>query len=336
MERWQRASSRLRPIGDSAWARYRRLFIAVVLFAAIGCIAVAAARLRPAAHVHYARELHPQTAWVACNTNARNRKPSTFTPLSDAEAAALVTPEPETRPYNSRPYTIQGKRYPGANDYVPSATQIRQYRESRTSQGEPLLRFNPYVRYADGLDGMRHPSTDDLIQWAAHKWGVPENWLRAEYVVESYWNQFNLGDDTKVNSRWYGLYPYQSRIPHTSNVYQSLGIAQVRWIPDGSLEPGSEPLRWESTAFNLDGQAAKIRFYYDNPGGARSSWGDSTYAPCEKWQSLGGWNSPYPWGNAEQTYYIGTVRAALDGRKWISSSFVGWSPSSFPRGVSFR
>jgi hypothetical protein len=183
---------------------------------------------------------------------------------------------------------------------------------------------------------MRHPSTDDLIQWAAHKWGIPENWLRAEYVVESYWNQFNLGDDTRVSSRWYRLYPYQSRIPHTSNVYQSLGITQVRWAPDGSLGAGTEPLRWESTAFNVDEQAATVRFYYDNPSGARSSWGDPTYRPCQAWPSIGAWYNPYPWGNAGQADYIRTVRGDLAARQWSSSSFLAWSPSSFPPGITFR
>jgi hypothetical protein len=308
----------------------------MTLFAAIGAFTASCASVVPTPNVHYSSERHPQTSWAPCNRNARNGKPSTFTPLSDAEAAALVTPEPETRPYNGRPYTILGKRYPAPNDYVPTTVQIRTYRDSRTSTGARLIRFNPYDRYVDGLDGMRHPSTDDLIQWAAHKWGIPENWLRAEYVVESYWNQFNLGDDTKVSSPWYGLYPYQSRVPHTTNVYQSLGISQVRWIPDGSLEPGTEPLRWESTAFNLDEQAAKIRFYYDNPSGARSSWGDPTYAPCEEWRSIGGWYRPYPWGNAGQAGYIASVRVDLDRRQWASSSFLAWSPSSFPPGVIFR
>jgi hypothetical protein len=183
---------------------------------------------------------------------------------------------------------------------------------------------------------MRHPSTDDLIQWAAHKWGIPEDWLRAEYVVESYWNQFQLGDDTRVRSAWYQLYPYQARIPHTSNVYQSLGIAQVRWTPNGSLGAGTEPLRWESTAFNVDEQAATLRFYYDNPSGARSSWGDPTYAPCEKWRSIGAWYSPYPWGNAGQAWYIRTVRGDLDGRQWASRSFLAWAPSAFARGITFK
>ena len=106
--------------------------------------------------------------------------------------------------------------------------------------------------------------------------------------------------------------------------------------PDGSLEPGSEPLRWKSTAFNIDGQAAKIRFFYDNPSGARSAWNDPTYAPCQKWPSIGGWYRPYPWGNPDQAGYIKTVRAALDRREWASPSFLNWSPSSFPPGVVFR
>jgi hypothetical protein len=335
-KRWERGSSRLRSSAASAWARHWRGFIVVVLVPAIGACAGSDARLAPAGSASYRGERHSQTGWAACNRNARNGKPSTFTPLSDAEAAALITLEPETRPYNARPYTIWGKPYPAVNDYVPTDAQIRSYRDSRTSLGERLLHFNPYVRYVDGRDGMRRPSTDDLIQWAAHKWGIPENWLRAEYVVESYWNQFQLGDDTRVSPRWYDLYPDQSRIPHTSNVYQSLGIAQVRWTPNGSLGPGTEPLRWESTAFNLDEQAARLRFYYDNPSGARSSWGDQTYAPCEKWRSIGGWYRPYPWGNAAQASYIGAVRTALNGRDWASSNFLAWAPSSFPRGVTLK
>ena len=341
IRRWQRDASRLRSRTDSAWRRRRR-FIVVVLFAAIGACAASCGGVAPAGgvtptpDVHYKRERHSRNAWAPCNRNARNGKPSTFRPLSDAKAAALVTHQPETRRYNARPYTIRGKRYPAANYYVPTAAQIRRYRDSRTSVGTPLLQFNPYVRYVDGRPGMRHPSTDDLIQWAAHKWGIPENWLRAQYVVESYWNHFNLGDQTTVSSNWYHLYPYHSRIPNTSDVYQSLGIAQVRWIPDGSLEPGSEPLRWKSTAFNIDGQAAKVRFYYDNPSGARSAWNDPTYAPCQKWPSIGGWYRPYPWGNPEQAGYIKKVRAYLDGREWVSPSFLDWSPSSFPPGVVFR
>ncbi len=313
---------------------WRGFMIGLVLLAAIAGAAAYKTHLILAASVRTIPERHPQTNWAPCNRNAANRRPSTFRPLSDAEAAALVTREPETRPYNGRPYTIRGKRYPAPNDYVPTAAQIRASHDSQTSTGQSILQFNPYSRYVDGRDGMRDPSTDDLIQWAAHKWGVPEDWLRAEYAVESYWNQFQLGDSTKVSRRWYGLYPYQSRVPHTTNVYQSLGIAQVRWTPNGSLHPGTEPLRWESTAFNLDEQAATLRFYYDNPSGARSAWGDPTYTPCEKWESIGAWYNPYPWGNARQASYIRAVQRYLGSRVWASSSFLGWSPSSLPPGIT--
>ncbi len=272
-------------------------------------------------------ERDPQTSWAACNRNADNSKPSTFVPLSDAAAAALVTPEPETRPFNDRPYTVGGKRYPGANEYVPRTAQIKQFLGARTSSGQPVLQFNPYFRYVDGRDGLHDPTTDELIQWSAHKWGIPEDWLRAEYVQESYWNQFQLGDEHTVPRSWYDLYPVQARVPQTLEVYRSLGITQVQWTPDGSIGPGSNPLRWESTAFNLDYQAAMVRFYYDNPGGARSSWGDKTYAPCQAWRSIGGWYRPYPWGNTGQAWYISHVRQHLADRTWTSGSFEGWTPS---------
>ena len=281
-------------------------------------------------------EHHPQTTWVACSRNAYSHKPSTFTPLSDAAAAARVTREPETRPFNAHPYSIGGSRYPAANDYVPTTAQLRQFRSSRTSSGQPALAFNPYFRYVDGRDGLRDPSTDDLIQWSAHKWGIPEDWLRAEYVQESYWNQFQLGDEHTVPQSWYALYPPQARVPHGLEVYRSLGITQVQWTPDGSLGPGSNPLRWESTAFNLDYQAAMVRFYYDNPRGARSAWGDPTYVPCQPWRSIGGWYRPYPWANADQASYVTKVRRDLADRRWTSGSFVAWSPSSFPPGITFR
>lgn len=301
-----------------------------------GIVAAVAVLSQPAAGRPRAREAHLQTTWAACNRNAHNDRPSTFTPLRDAAAAALVTPEPETRPFNDRPYSLAGKDYPAVNDYAPSAAQIRRLRDSHTSSGQSALSFNPYLRYVDGRDGLRHPSTDELIQWSAHKWGIPEDWLRAEYVQESYWSQFWLGDENPVRASWYDRYPPQARVAHSAEVYRSMGITQVQWEPDGSLGPGSEPLRWESTAFNLDYQAAMVRFYYDNPGGARSAWGDSSYTPCQRWPSIGGWYRPYPWGNSDQAGYIAKVRADLADRAWTSSHFVNWSPGSPPPGIRFR
>ncbi|MBV8943831.1 MAG: hypothetical protein JOZ95_00295 [Solirubrobacterales bacterium] len=310
--------------------------LAVVVLALIALAAYAAWRSFDSASALAARrpESHPQTAWAACNRNARDDKASsTFQPLSDRAAAALVTQEPESRPENAKPYRVAGRPLPSLNGYLPTSAQLARFRSSHVSDGRRVLEFNPYFRYVDGRDGLPNPSTDDLIQWAAHKWGIPEDWLRAEYVVESYWDGFQLGDDTTVSSGWYARYPIQARIPGTHNVYESMGITQVKWIADNSVGAGAEPLRWQSTAFNIDYQAAMVRFYYDNPQGARSSWSDTSYVPCQPWHSIGGWFEPYPWGNAGQTQYVARVQHALDEREWVTQGFVDWSPSSLPRGI---
>ncbi|MGH2873210.1 MAG: hypothetical protein ACRDL5_12205, partial [Solirubrobacteraceae bacterium] len=282
------------------------------------------------------RETHPQANWAPCNRNAYTNRPSTFKPLSDAAAAALVTPEPETRPYNARSYSIAGSWYPSLNSYVPTAAQLRAFHSARLKDGATLVQFDPYLKYVDGLDGIPHPSTDDLIQWAAHKWGIPEDWLRAEFALESFWNGFMLGDKAAVRVSWYARYPRQARISGSPAVYTSMGITQVKWFPDGSVGAGTEPLRWESTAFNLDYQAAIVRFYYDNPAGARSSWGDSSYRPCEPWRSIGGWDEPYPWANTTQAAYVADVKERLRARVWTTPAFVHWIPATFPPGVKFR
>jgi hypothetical protein len=308
------------------------------IFAVIACL-VAAALVSVGAsasrvHITFKRELHPESSWAPCNRNATSSRPSTFHPLSDRAAAALVTPEPEVRPYNKRAYSVAGRRYPAANYYAPTQSQLRSFLTAKTSNGQTNLQFNPYYKYVDGLDGMDDPSTDDLIQWAAHKWGIPEDWLRAEYALESYWNAFMLGDATNVKDAWYKRYPPQSRIAGASEVYQSLGITQIRWAPDGSLHPGTEPLRWESTAFNIDYQAATVRFYYDNPSDTRAEWGDASYKPCEAWNSIGAWYDPYPWSNAGQAQYAGTVRNDLATKIWRSTSFLNSSPK-MPSDITF-
>lgn len=305
-----------------------------VLVAAVGGCASAQATDPPAA-VPVRKENHAQTRWAACNRNAHTTKASTFRPLSDRAAAGLVTREPEIRSYNAKRYTVAGKPYPSQNAYIPTAAQLHAFRYARNSDGRSIVQFNPYLRFVNGLDGMRRPSTDDLIQWAAHKWGIPENWLRAEYVQESYWSGFQLGDQATVSRSWYLRYPFQARVPKSLAVYQSMGISQVKWLPDGSIGAGTEPLRWRSTAFNLDYQAATVRFYYDNPSAARSSWGDKTYSPCEQWPSIGGWFEPYPWHNGGQQQYIAEVQQHLRNRDWATATFVRWRPSSFPPGIKF-
>ncbi|HLW94971.1 MAG TPA: hypothetical protein VKS25_06320 [Solirubrobacteraceae bacterium] len=242
----------------------------------------------------------PLTAWVPASGGI-------YTPLSDAQAASDVTPEAENRPANTP-----------ENDDMPSAAALQAFYSARNNNGQTVVQANPYD--AD-VTGHYTGTTDQIIQWAAWKWGIPADWLRAEYVQESRWNMSQLGDEASVTPTEYQEYPAASRVPGTDQVYQSMGISQIKWTPDGSVGAGTEPLRWQSTAFNVDYQAAQIRFYFDNPDSLRSAWGDSTYAPGNAWDSLGGWFSPYPWLNAGQLAYVVEVQAHLAARSWAQPGF---------------
>jgi hypothetical protein len=192
----------------------------------------------------------PQTAWA----------PVRAVPLSDAAAAALVTHRPEIRSGNA-----------AANAYVPTDSELAPFHAAHNSYGEAESYFNPLRRYVTGRSRLANPSTDDLIQWTAHKWGIPEDVIRAQMAVESWWRQSAMGDLTAESDP--GAFPSFSCPGGGPRCYESLGLAQDRWRPDRSLNPGSEPLRWKSTAFNLDLYGANIRFYYD---GYAAQWGPGT------------------------------------------------------------
>jgi hypothetical protein len=199
-------------------------------------------------------------------------------PLSDKRAATLVTHRRETVPGNVQ-----------ANLYVPTRDQIAAFRAGKNPNGRTRRPLNPLTRYVTGRPGLRRPSTDDLIQWVSHKWRIPTDSIRAVAFVESRWNQAHVGDGG-----------------------HSLGIAQVKWRPDGSVGTGTEPLRRLSTAFNLDFYGASIRYYYDG----RCGWCRGNYGPGQAWNSVGAWYSPSPWSGPDAQDYVQEVQQALQNHSW--------------------
>ena len=244
--------------------------------------------------------------WVLCD-RAGPAPHKGFAPLNDAQAADLVIGMTENRSDNTT-----------ANNYKPSRSELSAFLKSeRDKYGRFPAQKNPYVIYVTGgFVG----TTDEIIQWGAAKWGIPADWVRAQNYHESKWNQSRLGDLTTVSD--VTKYPGYSR--YSSNqVYQSLGIAQVKWTyPDANTSgTGTEPLRWKSTAFNVDYQLSQVRFFFDNPKSLRSAWGDNTYSPCNNWLSLGGVYDPYPWNNSEQQGYVEKVQTLLSDKVWQQPSF---------------
>lgn len=225
--------------------------------------------------------------------------------MSDAKAAALVTIEPEIRPNNI-----------GANNYVPSNFELRRFRATKDNFRLTPVQQNPWYARVTGRSHLRNPSTDMLIQWAAQKWGIPENTLRALASFEALWHMDWGGDLTQVPARWYADYPPQARSGN-GEVWLSMGITQIKWKPDGSVNAGTQRLRWLSTAFNLDYAGATIRYYYDG----KCNWCGRGYHAGEPWASVGAWNQPTPWGNSKARWYISKVKQALTAHDWTQP---GW------------
>jgi hypothetical protein len=241
-----------------------------------------------------------------CGHITRWRATSGFHPLTDAQAKALVRPAAETRPGNAR-----------ANADMPTSEELARFRATRSAAGEMPEQRNPYLAYVTGHFA---GTTDEIIQWVAHKWGIPEDWLRAQYALESHWRQAAMGDPRHESPAARARFPAFS-CPTRRQCYESLGISQIKWRPDRTSSAGTEPLRWTSTAFNADYQAATVRLYYDDPRHVRSSWGDPEYQPGERWLSVAGWFSPYPWGNPLQREYLRKLKQVLAGRVWTRGDF---------------
>jgi hypothetical protein len=213
-----------------------------------------------------------------------------------------VRPATEIRPENA-----------AANAYRPSAAELQAFLTGqRDTYGRLPTDYNPALAKVTGNFA---GTTDEILQWAAHKWGIPEDLARAVAVAETSWRQAGYGDRRTVADPT--LYPAQSRIPGTSDVYESLGLMQIKWRPDGSRGTGTEPLRWKSTAFNADYWAATVRYYYDG----KCTWCGATYAAGQEKLSIGAWYSPSPWANTGQQSYATKVWDHTITRPWAQPGF---------------
>lgn len=290
------------------------------------------------------------------------RATSGFAPLSDASALAQVYGKAEQRGGTGKTSNIAPSGTPAGpghngttvcngnwnqlgnpNSYVPSNAELSAFYGAQDNFGRTVA-AHPYWPSVTGRPGATL-TTDELIQWASHKWGIPTDWVRAEYVWESNWNQTCVSDNTAWKSVaggptqafFYNNSPTFSQVASgTTNVMQSLGITQVRWQPwSASADaqwPGTEPLRWKSTAFNLDFQMATLRGFYDNPGSYISNHyvsaangyvtGESS-PPTTQWYAIGAWFSYFPYGakGVSVTQYIPNVQNALAAKAWLGGGF---------------
>lgn len=190
------------------------------------------------------------------------------TPRSDAQAAALV----ERSPFEPR------RENAAANRRTPSAGELAAFRAA-----------NETVHDEDAVTGDFTGTTDEIIQWAAAKWRLPVDVLRAVASQESTWRMSKVGD-----------------------AGQSFGLFQIKRTVHG----GTWPLSRQSTAFNADYYGAVLRTYLDG----HAPWVEDVehgrpYRRGDLWGAVGA-HFAGRWWTAPAVDYIAKVRARLATRDW--------------------
>jgi hypothetical protein len=221
---------------------------------------------------------------------------------SDSRAAAEVRRSPwEPRPGNSR-----------YNHTTPVHLVLRRP-DLAARAYDP--RWSTYV--LGRITGQFKGTTDEIFQWTALKWGLPDNLIRAIAYVESDWRQPNYGDF--VNDP--ALCPGGHR-PPCPVTFGIVGTKSTSW-------PGLFPWNSYSTAAAVDVLGGWLRGCYEGwVWWLRSQRNGSPtgYRAGDIWGCVGAWYSG-EWldgpagvrGTAEN--YISRVRHWYYARPWLHSGF---------------
>ena len=194
---------------------------------------------------------------------------------SGADCAARVRRTAEIRPENATANTNRGS---SAN--ANTRTDWTQFRR---------------------VDGNFTGTTDEIIQWAACKWGIDEDIVRAQVIKESYWYQSANGDNG-----------------------ESWGLGQVRDTAHQSAFQYSVNAR-TSSAYNLDYTYASWRACYEGV----YTWlntveRNGTYAAGDVWGCIGVWFSGrwYVNNDAYLNQTGDSVHWHYNNKTWLTTTFI--------------
>lgn len=161
------------------------------------------------------------------------------------------------------------------------------------------------------VQGQFTGTTTEMFSWAACRWGIDEDLLRAVAVIESTWHQSNWGDRCGGGDQTIG----------------SFSVMQIKNKScDGSLLWGGMPDTQASTALAVDFYAARLRSCYNGDFYDGGSWlyGGQTVRqiaaahgwPYVFWGCVGSWFSG-GWYDSSAVDYIHDVETALAHRTWL-------------------
>jgi autotransporter family porin len=171
-------------------------------------------------------------------------------------------------------------------------------------------------RLAPRIDGRFTGTTEEILRWAACKWGVDENLVKAQAAIESWWRQNTLGD--------YGTDPRRCPPGHglgadgrAGQCPESYGILQNRYPYEQSAFPGAA----NSTAMSADLAYGIWRMCFEG----YETWLNTVdrgerYRAGDAWGCVGRWFSGR-WHTDAGEQYVGRVRDYLRQRIWEKPDF---------------
>lgn len=160
-------------------------------------------------------------------------------------------------------------------------------------------------------------TTQQILQWAACKWGIDQDVVFAQAAVESWWQQSELGDwTTNANlcPPGYGI----GADGNPGECPQSYGILQNRYSTEKSAWPGIG----DSTAMNADATYAIWRSCYDG----YEIWLNNAaegqpYHAGDLWGCVGRWFTGN-WYTPEADTYIDLIKKFISERIWRQAYFT--------------
>ena len=198
-----------------------------------------------------------------------------------------------------------------ANQHVPTQEQTARLTPWNETIGVDPKANNLLLQITGNFTG----TTDEILQWAACKWGIDENIVRAEAVVESNWHQNFRGDYTNAKSycppgTWDG-----------QGCYQSYGLLQLKYYYFQSAWPMSR----DDTAFNVEYVLGVIRTCFEGWTTYLNEFpsplpGYAAYHAGDIWGCLGRWYSGR-WYTQNAVNYIQQVKTALADKAWLQAGF---------------
>jgi hypothetical protein len=163
------------------------------------------------------------------------------------------------------------------------------------------------------VDGNFAGTTDEIMQWAACKWGVDEDIVRGIAADESWWNDSQIGDLTSNSSVCAYGHPIGAD-GKAGQCPQSLGLTQLKW----QFHQAAYPQSAQSNAYQLDYSFAVMRSCYEG----NETWLSSAgYSAGDIWGCVGLWNSG-SWHTARGESYVGRVKGFITERVWEQERFL--------------